>query len=125
MNFISQNIRTLRNHFNLTQDDLAIKIDTKRHNIAQWEVGRSHPSVEMLQKLCDLFEIPLNDVISKELDEHYFNKLEEQTAIYYNANSDSAITLVKFLQDELRAKNEIIKSLIEILNSGDSNKRTL
>jgi len=119
MNFISQNIKSLRNHFNLTQDDLAIKIDTKRHNIAQWEIGRAHPSVDFLQRMCEIFDIPLNDLITKEIDESYFNNAEEQTAIYFNSQSKSATELVRFLQEELHEKNKIIKSLLEIIQEGD------
>jgi len=116
MNFIPHNIKTLRLHFNLTQDDLAIKIDTKRHNIAQWEIGRAYPSVENLLKLCKIFDIPIMDLISVEINEGYFAKAEEAPAIYFNHNSDSAKELVRFLQEQVKEQRETIKSLLEIIN---------
>lgn len=124
MNYISQNIKTLRMHFNLTQDDLAIKIDTKRHNIAQWEIGRAHPNVLFLQKLCEVFTIPISDMISKEIDENYFIKAEEVTTIYYNNESKSARELIKFLQDQLKEKDKIINKLLDQLKKHESEHGT-
>ena len=116
---ISHNIRLLRNHFKLSQSQFAAKIGNKTHNIRAWEEGRSTPSTKILQIISKEFSIPLNDLIQIELDELYFRSLKEDSAIYYNTESQSAIELISFLKKELEAKNHIIKSLIDIMKSGE------
>ena len=112
---ISHNIRMLRNHFKMSQSQFATKIGNKTHNIGAWEEGRSTPSTKILQIISKEFSIPLNDLIQIELDELYFRSLKEDSAIYYNTESQSAKELISFLKKELEAKNEIIKSLIDMM----------
>lgn len=115
MNYISQNIKLLRKQFNLTQDELAVQIDNKRHNIAAWEDGRGGPGVENLLKISNLFNIPLNDLISTPLDDNYFNMITEPTPPIPAMSLNSCMKLVEFLESELRTKNETIKSLLDLM----------
>lgn len=119
MAYISHNLKMLRNHFKLTQSQLALKIGNKTHNIGAWEEGRGTPSYEILQQIANSFKIPLTDLVELEFDENYFSGLNEKPAIYFNHNSDSAQEMVRYLREELKEKNEIIKSLIEIIKEGE------
>jgi len=118
MNYIAQNIKAIRKQNGLTQAEFALKINNKRDNIASWELGKSLPSVEILQVISDIFHINLTELISADLSEKFDDNMlqESHSEIYYKHNSKSAVELVKFLQDELKVKNEVIKSLLKVIN---------
>lgn len=56
---ISQNIVALRKKNQLTQIDLAKKINYSDKAISRWENGEVVPDVETLQSLAEVFNVPL------------------------------------------------------------------
>ena len=55
-------IRELREKCNLTQQDVADRLDVERSTVAKWEAGASKPRAERLFRLADLFVCPINDL---------------------------------------------------------------
>ena len=49
------NIRGERARMDLSQDQLASKLETSGSSVREWESGRSMPSPEMLLRMSDLF----------------------------------------------------------------------
>lgn len=49
-------LKELREEANMTQKQLAEKLNTTDDSIFSWEKGRSEPNIEMLQKICILFD---------------------------------------------------------------------
>ena len=58
-------LKKLRKDKNLTQDELAQKINNSRSNIANYENGKNMPSVEVLQKLSELFDVSTDYLLGK------------------------------------------------------------
>lgn len=58
-------LKKLRQDNNLTQDELAKKINTSRSNIANYENGKNKPSVEVLEKLSELFNVSTDYLLCK------------------------------------------------------------
>lgn len=58
-------LKKLRQDNNLTQDELAKKIDSSRSNIANYENGKNKPSVEILEKLAELFNVSTDYLLGK------------------------------------------------------------
>ena len=58
-------LKKLRQDKNLTQDELAKKIDTSRSNIANYENDKNMPSVEILEKLAKLFDCSTDYLLGK------------------------------------------------------------
>ena len=54
---INKRIRELRKFNNLTQTQLAEKLQTTQDTISLWELGKSYPDVECIILLCQLFDI--------------------------------------------------------------------
>ena len=50
-------LKKLRLDNDLTQEDLAKKIETSRSNIANYENDKNMPSVDILEKLSELFNV--------------------------------------------------------------------
>lgn len=63
MNF-QNNLTFIRKKRGLSQEDLAFKIGVSRQTIYSWEAGINAPSIVMLKKLSDAFEVTTDDLLS-------------------------------------------------------------
>lgn len=57
---ISANIAKYRKKENLSQKDLAAKLQTKPSTVSSWEQGVSTPNAEMIVEMCNLFHISVD-----------------------------------------------------------------
>lgn len=53
-------IKEIRKVHHLTQDELSEKLGINRTGVTYWENGRSIPSKQMLDKICELFNVDYN-----------------------------------------------------------------
>ena len=60
-------IQSIRNEKKWTQEVLADKLIVDRTTVSKWERGEYVPSIEMIAKICNLFNISLNEFISNEI----------------------------------------------------------
>ncbi|MBR4178007.1 MAG: helix-turn-helix transcriptional regulator [Bacilli bacterium] len=68
-------LKELRNKNNLTQKKLADKIFVSRSAIAKWENGFGLPSDDLLEALCNEFNVSKNELLcNKEEEENYVKK---------------------------------------------------
>lgn len=64
----SDKIKKLRLSKNLTQDQLAKLIYVSRSAVAKWEQNRGFPNIDALQKISEIFEVSIDELLSdKEL----------------------------------------------------------
>lgn len=64
-NNIAKNIAELRKAAELTQAQLAEKLNYSDKSVSKWERGDGVPDVIVLQKIADLFGVTLNDLVSE------------------------------------------------------------
>ncbi len=62
-------IRELREHFNLTQQDLAEKVLVSRQTIISLENGKYNPSIFLAYKISRVFNLPIEKVFIFEEEE--------------------------------------------------------
>lgn len=102
-------LKKLRQDYNLTQDELAKKIDTSRSNIANYENDKNMPSVDILEKLAKLFNCTTDYLLGKS----DIRNPEE------NQNDPLGLAKVGFSMDEYNpptdTQREQIKGLLEII----------
>ncbi len=60
MKTLGNKINEFRKQFNLTQDELAEKMDVSPQAVSKWENDISMPDVNVLVKLADLFDVSLD-----------------------------------------------------------------
>ena len=58
-------LKKIRQDNNLTQEELAKKIDTSRSNIANDENNKPMPSVDILDKLSKMFNVSIDYLLGK------------------------------------------------------------
>ena len=105
-NYLSTNLKFLRQQANLTQLDVAEKINKDYSTIGKWELNQRNPSIYDLFKLADLFGVQIVDMVSKDLRikeitknystiadvKHSINNLAPE-----DMNNDGKDTLVKMV----------------------------
>lgn len=66
---IQDNILFLRKHHKLSQEDMAEKIGVSRQTIAKWENGDSIPDLENSNRIAELFNVSLDELVNYKPDE--------------------------------------------------------
>ena len=59
------NLKKIRQDCNLTQEELAKKIDTSRSNIANYENNKIMPSIDVLSKLSKVLDCSIDYLLGK------------------------------------------------------------
>lgn len=78
---LGDNIKNLRKHKGFTQEELAIRLHVVRQTVSKWEKGLSVPDAEMLQRLADILEVDVKQLLGAGLDwEQNSNEVVEQLA---------------------------------------------
>lgn len=63
---LGDNIRELRKQKGYSQEMLAEKLNVVRQTVSKWEKGYSVPDAEMLERMAELFEVSVGDLLGKE-----------------------------------------------------------
>ena len=63
---IGKFISKCRKEKRLTQSKLGEKLGVSSKAVSKWETGRSMPDISIMQKLCNILDISLNDLFAGE-----------------------------------------------------------
>lgn len=107
---LNEKIKALRLKNNLTQDDLAYKLNMTRQNVSKWEQGLSEPSIETIKELCHIFNVSINELLDN--DKHLITTKEQKwqkanLIIYYLIIAItifsllSALILIRIMPDQV------------------------
>ena len=66
-NTFVHNLKYIRKQAGLTQKQVAAKLEVVESCYANWEQGRTEPNIEMLRRLCALFDVTLDELINGDL----------------------------------------------------------
>ena len=64
LNKLGNNLRKLRTRANLTQKTVAQKVGVSAQSVRNWEVGRSEPKEDKLERLAELFGTNADAIVS-------------------------------------------------------------
>ncbi len=62
MNF-AENLQNLRKKKNMTQDELAEKLQVSRQAVSKWESGSGYPETEKIISICEIFNCSMDELI--------------------------------------------------------------
>ncbi len=65
----------LRKKENLSQEELAEKLDVSRQTISKWELGETNPNIEQAKKLAKIFKISLDELTGNSLEMKIIDKV--------------------------------------------------
>lgn len=90
---IAERIKEYRKQHHYTQKELATLINVKPTTISGWEIGRNIPSIEMLQKLADIFHVPFDELAGvKDSNYHSSTTKEDDLKTADLADDDTIFT---------------------------------
>ena len=58
---IGEFLKTLRKDNNLTQEELADKMNVSRRTVSRWETGSNLPDLSILVELADLYDVDMRE----------------------------------------------------------------
>ena len=65
---LHENIKECRKNKGMTQEELAIRLNVVRQTVSKWEKGLSVPDADALQKLAEVLEIPVCQLLGAAAD---------------------------------------------------------
>lgn len=91
----------------ITQQELAVMVNTTKASISNYENNRSSPSFEMLIKLADSLECSTDFLIGRThlLEDVHINSIENSRYLDCSNLGDEDIEFIKISINFLRAKN--------------------
>lgn len=87
----------LRHSQGLSQSQLADKLGVKKQSVSNWENGNIMPSVEMVEKIADYFEVSVDYLLGRSLPDGCGVSIIDVTGL-----TADEIEHIKFLVDDLR-----------------------
>ena len=79
-NTISSQIKKLRKSRGWTQPQLADKLSVSKQTISNWETGLKVPRMGAIQKMADLFNVNVSEIVSDQMDKALSNADTLKTA---------------------------------------------
>lgn len=80
MPFANKNLKYLRKLRGWTQEEFANKLRIKRSLLGAYEEERAEPRIEVLEVVCDMFKLTLDDILRKDLTDNKDNYLAKRRA---------------------------------------------
>jgi transcriptional regulator with XRE-family HTH domain len=65
---MGDNLKILRKKANLTQSAAAEKLGIRQSTIAMWETGQCVPRTKMLQKIAEIYQCTVSDIVNEGAD---------------------------------------------------------
>lgn len=99
----SINLRNIRKKKRISQEALAELIDSSHHVVSNLERGITSPNLEMIELLCEVFDVPITDLVidQEELGADKLNILRQEAIKLSDENLQNIIEIVLVL-----AKNQ-------------------
>jgi transcriptional regulator with XRE-family HTH domain len=77
----NQNMKYLRKLRGWTQEEFAQKLRIKRSLLGAYEEERAEPRIDVLEAVCDIFKLTLDDILRKDLSDNKSNYLAKRRAM--------------------------------------------
>lgn len=65
----SENLQNLRKIKNMSQEQLAERLDISRQAVSKWESGNGYPETEKLISICEIFNCSMDEIIKGKISE--------------------------------------------------------
>lgn len=68
---LGENLQYLRKKNDITQEQLAERLEVSRQSVSKWESDTTYPEMEKLVQLCQMFHVTMDDLIQKDISSLY------------------------------------------------------
>lgn len=81
MNNLGERLFELRKAKNLSQEEVADKLNVTRQSVSKWETNQSTPDLDKIVPLCELFEITTEELLTGKKTKQENNQIEEEKVL--------------------------------------------
>ena len=110
---LAQNIKKYRIMNNLQQEDLAKKLGVSLQTVSRMERGQTMPKMEVIGKLSDIFEVPVDVLFLTEKELADTRKKEFLIERLYEIRDESEDMEEKVYVDYLNSEYEEMKEMLD------------
>ena len=88
---LSDNIKKIRKDNNLSQEDLAEKLNVSRQSVSKWEQGIAYPEMDKVLQICKMFNLSIDELLNQNIKEVEKSK---ESKININKYIDSFLSYI-------------------------------
>ena len=63
------NLKLIRKRKNMSQEELAFKVNVSRQSVSKWENGEAYPEMNNILELCKIFNCRINDLVHVDMSD--------------------------------------------------------
>ena len=93
---LKDNLKKIRKDNNLSQEDLAEKLNVSRQSVSKWEQGLAYPEMDKVIQICNMFNLNIDELLNQDI-----TKVEQTKQSKLNVN--------KYIDDFLAFITKTIK----------------
>ncbi|MFI3251602.1 MAG: helix-turn-helix transcriptional regulator [bacterium] len=96
---LGERIAKLRESNNLTQQELAEKLNYTAQAISKWENGTSEPKLDTLREIANVFNVTLSELLEDKVEENKVEAKEDSTkknSVIYKIEEEAVVNKLKF-----------------------------
>lgn len=117
MSIFGNNIKTLRNSLNLSQQEFGDLFSLSRGSIGSYEEGRADPKIESLVKISNHFNLPIDDLLKKKLNPKGVFESEQISNEEQPPNFEIATSKKIFIEERVENLESEIEKIKELLKN--------
>lgn len=115
---IGKIIKQLRSVHSLSQEDLAEQLGVSRQTISNWENDRTVPALDYMKKLCEEYQLSLDQLFRIETNEVGKTKLSKRL-LFYLSVLFAFLFLLPFSESSLSSLIFIFTAVVIVFASWD------
>ena len=82
---LSENLQNLRKIKNMSQEELAEKLNVSRQAVSKWESGNGFPETEKIINICELFDCSMDELVKGKITENVKKDNNDYDAVFTKA----------------------------------------
>ena len=78
---LSENLQNLRKMKNMSQEELAEKLEVSRQAVSKWESGNGYPETEKIISICEIFDCSMDELVKGKISNDIKSERDEYDSI--------------------------------------------
>ena len=78
---LSDNLQNLRKIKNMSQEELAEKLNVSRQAVSKWESGNGYPETEKIISICEIFDCSMDELVKGKITEDVKKEKNEYDSV--------------------------------------------
>lgn len=110
-----ERLKDLRMKRGYSQQDLAKKLGVSKSTISMLEVGSRQPSIEMMETLCDFFNVSMDYIRGKDDVSFYYFEPAQSDLLVKLIGDDELYTLVEKVVNGSKEQRDRLVAMAKLL----------